>query len=286
MISCIICSRRPDISAELKENIATTIGCEYELVVIDNSKNEYSIFSAYNEGVRRAKGDILCFMHEDILYHTQGWGIKVAEYFVQYPQAGLIGVAGTHYLSSIPSGWWETDCISCYIKQGFNINGIYQFRMDDVRFYQSNPTYVVALDGVWMCMVSSMFDYIQWDEHNFSGFHGYDIDMSLQVWNAGKEVHIIWDLLLEHKSSGCANHEFYNNCEILWKKWKNEFPIMKGVNLSIPEEKVRTKLVELNRIIRIQEDEIYRINNICQSYAYRLCSLILTPIKKIRKWLK
>ena len=104
--------------------------------------------------------------------------------------------------------------------------------------------------------------------------------------NAGKEVHIIWDLLLEHKSSGCANHEFYNNCEILWKKWKNEFPIMKGVNLSIPEEKVRTKLVELNRIIRIQEDEIYRINNICQSYAYRLCSLILTPIKKIRKWLK
>lgn len=59
MISCIICSRQPDISAELKENIATTVGCEYELVVIDNSKDEYSIFSAYNEGVRCAKAYLL-----------------------------------------------------------------------------------------------------------------------------------------------------------------------------------------------------------------------------------
>jgi hypothetical protein len=59
MISCVICSRQPVISAKLKENIASTVGCEYELVVIDNSTNEYSIFSAYNEGVRCAKAYLL-----------------------------------------------------------------------------------------------------------------------------------------------------------------------------------------------------------------------------------
>ena len=74
LISLIICSRKADISEELKQNIAETIGCEYELCVIDNSRNEYSIFSAYNEGVRRAKGDILCFMHEDVLFRTNKWG--------------------------------------------------------------------------------------------------------------------------------------------------------------------------------------------------------------------
>lgn len=52
MLSLIICSRTPRISEELERNIAETIGCEYELVVIDNSKNKYSIFSAYNQGVR------------------------------------------------------------------------------------------------------------------------------------------------------------------------------------------------------------------------------------------
>ena len=62
MISIIICSRKANVPKELKENIASTIGCEYELCVIDNSRNEYNIFSAYNEGIRRAKGDILCFM--------------------------------------------------------------------------------------------------------------------------------------------------------------------------------------------------------------------------------
>ena len=77
MLSLIICSRTPKISEELEKNIADTIGCEYELVVIDNSLNKYSIFSAYNEGVKRSIGDILCFMHEDILYKTINWGQQV-----------------------------------------------------------------------------------------------------------------------------------------------------------------------------------------------------------------
>ena len=46
MISCIICSRKSDISAELKQNIQDTIGTDYELVIIDNSHSQYSIFSA------------------------------------------------------------------------------------------------------------------------------------------------------------------------------------------------------------------------------------------------
>ena len=97
MISCIICSRQPDISAELKENIVSTIGCEYELVVVDNSKNEYSIFSAYNEGVRRAKGDILCFMHEDILFYNKGWGFSIISHCKKYSDVGVLGVYGGHF---------------------------------------------------------------------------------------------------------------------------------------------------------------------------------------------
>ena len=126
MISCIICSRQPDIPAELKENIASTIGCEYELVGIDNSKNEYSIFSAYNEGVRRAKGEILCFMHEDVFFHSNEWGKLVESYFTQNPKVGLLGVAGGHYLSSYPHGWWETETRSGHLIQGFLEDGVYK----------------------------------------------------------------------------------------------------------------------------------------------------------------
>jgi hypothetical protein len=51
MISIVICARANDINEALKENIQNTIGVPYELIVIDNGKNEYSIFSAYNKGV-------------------------------------------------------------------------------------------------------------------------------------------------------------------------------------------------------------------------------------------
>ena len=61
MISCIICSRQPDIPAELKENIASTSGCEHEIIVTDNSSNRDTIYSAYNQGVRKSRG-YLCFM--------------------------------------------------------------------------------------------------------------------------------------------------------------------------------------------------------------------------------
>ena len=70
MLSLIICSRNSDISATLKKNIETTIGINYELIVINNSLNHYSIFEAYNQGIRKSKYQFLCFMHEDILYHT------------------------------------------------------------------------------------------------------------------------------------------------------------------------------------------------------------------------
>src|SRR5574344_1136126 len=118
MISCIICSRTPEISIQQRENIEKTIGVEYEIVVIDNSRNTYTIFSAYNEGVKRAVGDILCFMHDDIIFETNEWGITV-EQILKQTEIGAVGVAGTHYLPNFPCYW--SDC--CVTVGVFNLNG-------------------------------------------------------------------------------------------------------------------------------------------------------------------
>ena len=55
MISIIICSRFQSISKELKDNIENTVGVVHEIICIDNSKSQYDIFSAYNEGVKRSQ---------------------------------------------------------------------------------------------------------------------------------------------------------------------------------------------------------------------------------------
>ena len=93
VFSIIVCSRKNDIPEPLKISIAETIGVEYEVVVIDNSHNDYSLFSAYNEGVRHAKGEILCFCHEDILFHTPSWGGSVQDLFYD-ASIGVVGVIG------------------------------------------------------------------------------------------------------------------------------------------------------------------------------------------------
>lgn len=283
MISCIICSRQREISAELNKNITSTIGCDYELIVVDNSTNDYSIFSAYNEGVQLAKGDILCFMHEDIVFYTEGWGKKVVLYFQEFTKAGMIGVAGTHFLSSEPSGWWETEIRSSYLLQGCIQNGEYKSFLDKSSLYKSTPTKVVAVDGLWMCIPRKLFNNVRWDIDMFRGFHGYDIDMSLQVWKVGFEVHIIWDVLIEHKSLGNVEQTFYDTYELLWRKWINYLPMVKGVELSSSEQGMRTKIIELNNIIRKQNK---LISQIYQSKAYRLGMLLIKPLKKIQQSIK
>ena len=96
MISIVICARANDINEALKENIQNTIGVPYELIVIDNGKNEYSIFSAYNKGVTLSNYDIVCFMHDDISFETMGWGNIVTTQLQKF-NVGAIGVAGAPY---------------------------------------------------------------------------------------------------------------------------------------------------------------------------------------------
>lgn len=74
MLSIIICSRTKDLSHELRDNINQTIGVDYELIVIDNSLCNKSIFQAYNEGIEKSQGEILVFMHDDVKLCSSNWG--------------------------------------------------------------------------------------------------------------------------------------------------------------------------------------------------------------------
>lgn len=275
MISIIICSRKPEISPELNLNIKKTIATDYELIVVDNSDNRYSIFSAYNEGMKLSKGDILCFMHEDVLFHTNKWGAKIEEYFNLYEKVGLVGVAGTHFLPKMPAAWWDTEMRSGHLIQGSTVEGEYKIISEDSWCdYKKEPTIVVSVDGLWMCFRRKLFNFIKWDINNFSGFHSYDTDISLQVWQRGYEVHVIWDVLIEHKSVGVAQIDFYNSLEILYKKWEHFLPVIKGVEMSEGEQVARVRIAELRHKVFYLD---YRLRKICQSRAYRWWQYLHNP---------
>ena len=222
MISIVICSTKPRITAALQKNIEETVGVPFEIIEMDNSKNNYSIFSAYNEGVARSKYDLICFIHEDILFHTSNWGIKIVTHLSD-PLTGIIGVCGCTTILKIPSPWSLYDP-SMYILQstpsqrkqklqqsGFNLN--------------SAKKEVIAVDGVFMCAKKELFQKISFDEASFKGYHSYDIDICLQAHMAGYKNYSVNDVLIEHFSKGSHNLGWINNSLNLSDKWSAQLPI-------------------------------------------------------------
>jgi hypothetical protein len=69
----------------VQSNIASTIGAQWEPIIIDNTINAMPITKVYNLGASKAKYDILCFVHEDVFFDTENWGLKVVESFRQDP---------------------------------------------------------------------------------------------------------------------------------------------------------------------------------------------------------
>jgi len=227
MLSIIICHRNKTFLEAIKKNIAETIGVPYETIVIDNTANTYSIFSAYNEGARKAKYDILCFSHEDILFYTQQWGQKVVAHF-KNTEVGMIGIMGALAQSKIPSAWWYNNY---FAKSARNL----LMRLPNVKdkklyHYRSNPlndkerTEAIIIDGLWFCIRKDLFTKIEFDEKNYSGFHLYDADISMQVLQYAKN-YIVFDILLDHFWTGNISDDYYMDLCRFANKWKDNLPV-------------------------------------------------------------
>ena len=235
MISIVICSQHPSLDKELAENIRQTIGTEYEVVHVDNSQNRYNIFEAYNIGVERAKGDCLCFMHEDVLFHTNNWG-QVVETYLSQPFVGALGVAGSCVVLD------QLDWRFYGFGQVYLIQGTTTIE-EDARYYESYPltekkrplTQVATLDGVWICMRKELFEHISFDTEHFHDFHLYDTDICMQVNQLGLGVFMTYDVLLEHQSEGTFSEGYRKSLQAFADKWSGSLPMIRGMYVTQEE---------------------------------------------------
>jgi len=234
MISIIICSRTAQLSEVLQRNIKETIGCPYEIIVIDNSNNDYSIFSAYNRGIIDSKGDILCFMHEDIVFHSANWGLAVEKHLANVT-IGLVGVFGSHFMPScFPIVYWENPCSGALLQGRIDNHGNYKvqtLQRFDSSQGKSHVLDVAILDGLWFCGKRELFNMIAFDQNTFDGFHCYDLDICMQVHSNKKRTVVVDDVFLEHKSTGYTNDSFFSQLSLWYKKWEQQLPICKGMTM-------------------------------------------------------
>lgn len=281
MISLIVCSRQPDISTLFRSNVFQTIGNNfaYEWIIINNSKNQYNIFQAYNEGVRKSSGDILCFMHDDIMFHSKNWGDRVHEHFNTYPYLGCLGVAGGHLMLDTPSSFWHSQarCMHYYGRD----EAENMILVDDTKFRNpSGLTQVASVDGLWMCIRRSLFETIRFDDISYKGFHCYDSDICMQIIKAGYDIGIAFDILIEHSKKGSQNANYFESIEIWHRKWHDFLPISRGVQLSKEEIDTRTAFVQ--QIISL-EKQVCELEQVYHSKKYRIGEFLTKPFRALKK---
>lgn len=236
MISVIICSRSGTISAELKQNIASTIGCAYELLII---KGGNSIFKAYNEGAAVSSNNLLCFLHEDVLFLNQGWGNELAS-VLKMNKAGLVGLAGSIYKSEIPSPWWLINPPDYEVKY---VNHLMQ--KENLELTEPDCVKeVLVIDGVFIGCQKDLLLKMPFDERQYDGFHFYDLDISLHFYYSGYKNFVTSHIHLFHSSSGKLNLSWIKNAILFHQKWKEKLPLHLYVNPIPHRRQIELKLLK------------------------------------------
>lgn len=260
MISIIISSAQKQLLDDASKNIEATVGIPYELIVIDNSKGKMGICEVYNRGVKMAKYDLLCFMHEDIDIKTLNWGNEVLKIFREDPLIGIVGVVGCAYKTFAPSGWAAENKKPNTIFSNY-LQSFKRVKQSSVHYY-NNPDKleradVVCVDGMWFCTLKDIAIQHPFDQELLTGFHCYDLDYCLNVSQNYKVV-VTYKILMEHYSEGGYSEGWLQDTFRLHKKWGYTLP---RSTVDIPEcvkkklEKrsfkgMLEKMIELNHSLK------------------------------------
>ena len=246
LISIIISTRKSDAElTELRQNIAETIGVEYELIIVDNNA-KYSLAQAYNLGVEKANYFFFFFLHDDILFQTKFWGQKLTQLVnTAELNVGLIGVAGTKIKAAYPSGWGQ----STYLEEFRRGHIFSEVKKGDRKYFnfdnRINPPIiedVVCVDGVLLFTNKNILAKCSFDEIRLNNFHCYYIYFLFHVFFAGYRVLVDREIELIHFSGGNYSSEYNKANKAISEKWKKQLP---AVSSDVKIHSIQIKMINL-----------------------------------------
>lgn len=224
MITLIICSINEAHKQRISRNIQDTIGVPYEFLAIDNRNNPRGICAVYNEGASMAKYEYVCFFHEDVQFNTNNWGRELISIFKDSTW-GLVGLAGAAHKPKLPSGWGAEGLQDRFIK--VNLVQHFKGKRPPSLQYQNTENEKIAevacVDGVFLATTKSIIQKIPFDESLLTGFHGYDLDLSLAIGQHYK-VGVTYEILAEHFSEGSLNLDWLKSSLLVHEKWADSLP--------------------------------------------------------------
>lgn len=268
MISVIICSINKVFANRVQKNIAETIGVAWESIIIDNTLSPQSITAVYNQGAAKANYDTLCFVHEDVLFQTTGWGLRIASAFNQDERLGLIGVAGSKYKSKTPSGWYtgftELDC--------GNITHLNQDGKNEKLYFNPEPgttaQEVVTVDGVFMCCPKKVWEDVKFDEVVLKDFHLYDLDFSVRVAEKYKVI-VTFEIDIIHITKGAHYGNRWLESTLIWHRYMQKKLPAGTPDYNVYCHKFENKILK-TWLIRLKHEQLSLSNKLHWLYQIKI----------------
>jgi hypothetical protein len=216
----VVCSSQNQLD-EFKEHVIKTSGLHNKLEFLGyENKGEFSLTEIYNRGLREAKNNIVVFMHDDIIIEKNKWAEKIIKLFDKNPDYGVIGVAGTKYLSS--SGRWWEDPKKMYGKVSHTHEGktwLSSYSED----LGNELEEVVLVDGVFFAVNKDRL------KNNFNedvkGFHFYDVNFCVENYLSGIKIGVTTLVRINHMSIGMTNDKWEENRQNFADKFKENLPL-------------------------------------------------------------
>ncbi len=200
MISILVSTYREKLFKTLCLNIKQTIGAvDYEILKIHN-EGTYSITKVYNDLAKTAQYDLLLFLHEDVSFITNEWGVLLLKAY-KNTALGVVGLAGCSKRFKLPTG------VDLGIKAYRSITVLHD--NDEQSKRVEAPFAVKSVDGVFMAVPKDVWEHVKFDE-TIKGFHGYDLDFSLRVSKTYQNI-VLPSIQLLHFSKGNFGTEWVNS---------------------------------------------------------------------------
>lgn len=218
MVSIVYCTR--ETNPEHKEHLIKSSGLHKHIEIIEIVNNGESLTKAYNRGLNQAKNDIVVFCHDDIILETKQWGHKLLKMFTKHPEYGIIGVAGTKFLSNTGQ-WWENRK-KMYGRVAHTHEGKTWLSSYSEDLNQELEE-VILVDGVFFAVdktkLKSSFN------ENYEGFHFYDVTFCVDNFLKGVKVGVTTMVRVNHKSIGMTNEAWEANRVKFSEEYKDNLPI-------------------------------------------------------------
>lgn len=204
-------------------HIKNTVGLsDIEVISYVNNKGEFSLSELYNKGLREAQHNIVVFVHDDVVFNQENWGLQLLKSF-QSTGYGILGIAGATDLfkdqHNVALAWWEAKGrVVGKIRHevdGKTAETVYSNRYDD-------PVPVICLDGVFIAVdkhgIRKFFN------EEFKGFHYYDIAFTFANHLSGVDVGVVFDIDLTHKSGGKLDMAWQKSRLLFSKLYRDSLP--------------------------------------------------------------